>query len=179
VRGVAGRCVQLSGRNGAGKTTLLRTIAGLLEPEQGEIHWRGKLTRADRSSFHGELAYLGHDTPLKADLTASENLRFGVGVRRAVSAAEISVALDRAAAAPLAEQLVRTMSAGALAGVLLMQVPLWLLDEPTTNLDTDGQALVTKLLEEHLSNGGVAVAAVHHSLGLSAQHLTPLELVDA
>ena len=42
-----GRCALLTGRNGAGKTTLLRAIAGLLEPEEGQVSWRGVPARAN------------------------------------------------------------------------------------------------------------------------------------
>jgi heme exporter protein A len=55
----------------------------------------------------------------------------------------------------------------ALAGLSLMGVPLWLLVEPTTNLDTAGQTLVTRMLEAHVARGGLAVVAVHHELGVS------------
>ena len=48
-----------------------------------------------------------------------------------------------------------------------MRVPLWLLDEPTTNLDAEGQKLVGALIDEHLQAGGVALAAVHHELAVS------------
>jgi heme exporter protein A len=76
---------------------------------------------------------------------------------------------------------VRTLSAGqkrrvALAGLLLMAAPLWLLDEPTTNLDTEGQRLVGTLIEEHLAGGGLAVAAIHHELTISAALVRRLEL---
>jgi heme exporter protein A len=76
---------------------------------------------------------------------------------------------------------IRTLSAGqkrrvALAGLLLMGVPLWLLDEPTTNLDADGQRLVGTLIEEHLARGGLAVAAIHHELALPATLIRRLEL---
>jgi heme exporter protein A len=58
-----------------------------------------------------------------------------------------------------------------------MRVPLWLLDEPTTNLDSEGQKLVGALIAEHLQAGGLALAAVHHELAMSAsQGLQRLEL---
>jgi heme exporter protein A len=41
---------------------------------------------------------------------------------------------------------------------------LWLLDEPTTNLDTEGQQLVGKMIEQHVADGGMVVGAVHHEL---------------
>jgi heme exporter protein A len=47
-------------------------------------------------------------------------------------------------------------------------VPLWILDEPTTNLDVQGQQLVTGMIEEQLAGGGLVVAAVHHELQLPA-----------
>jgi heme exporter protein A len=49
-----------------------------------------------------------------------------------------------------------------------MRVPLWLLDEPTTNLDAEGQKLVGALIDEHVQAGGLALAAVHHELPVSA-----------
>jgi heme exporter protein A len=45
-----------------------------------------------------------------------------------------------------------------------MAVPLWLLDEPTTNLDTEGQQLVGRMIEQHVGDGGMVVGAVHHEL---------------
>jgi len=179
--GHAGQCVLLTGRNGAGKTTLIRVIAGLLDAEEGEVSWRGAPARANRHEFHSELAYLGHEPPLKGDLSGRENLRFSVGIRRAVSPAEIEVALTRTGALPFADRAVRTLSAGqrrrvALAGVLLTGAVLWLLDEPTTNLDADGQQLVAELIGEHLAGDGLVVAAVHHALPLPPGKVLPLEL---
>jgi heme exporter protein A len=177
----AGRCVLLTGRNGAGKTTLIRAIAGLLDPEEGRVLWRGQPTRAARDAFHAETAYLGHEPPLKGDLSAQENLKFSIGIRRAVTAAEIDAALARTGASNFADRAVRLLSAGqrrrvALAGVLLANAVLWLLDEPTTNLDADGQQLVAELIEGHLGGGGLVVAAVHHALPLAGQLVVPLEL---
>jgi heme exporter protein A len=51
-----------------------------------------------------------------------------------------------------------------------------LLDEPTTNLDSSGQELVATLLEAHLDAGGLAIAAVHHGLGIAASRLRELNL---
>jgi heme exporter protein A len=172
--GAAGQCVLLTGRNGAGKTSLLRVIAGLLDAEEGLVSWRGLPARRIRHDFHAELAYLGHEPPLKGDLTGRENLRFSTAIRREVNPAEIEAALARTVALAFADQPVRTLSAGqrrrvALAAVLLSQAALWLLDEPTTNLDADGQQLVAALIAEHLAGNGLVVAAVHHALELPGQ----------
>jgi heme exporter protein A len=177
----AGQCVLLTGKNGAGKTTLLRAIAGLLDPEEGQVSWRGVPARQARDAFHAELAYLGHEPPLKGDLTARENLRYSVGIRRTVTPAEIDAALTRTGAHGFSDRAVRLLSAGqrrriALAGVLLTQAALWLLDEPTTNLDADGQQLVADLVAEQLSRDGLVVAAVHHALPLAGASVTSIEL---
>jgi len=180
----AGQCALLTGKNGAGKTTLLRAIAGLLEPEEGQVRWRGMPARAQRDEFHGELAYLGHEPPLKGDLSGRENLRYSIGIRRVVDASEIDAALARTGATGFADTQVRMLSAGqkrrvALAGVLLANAALWLLDEPTTNLDADGQQLVAQLVAEHLERAGLAVAAVHHSLPLAPERVLAVELGGA
>jgi heme exporter protein A len=179
--GQAGQCVLLTGRNGAGKTSLIRVIAGLLEAEEGEVSWRGTSTRTARHDFHAELSYLGHEPPLKGDLTARENLHFSVGIRRPVTEAEIETALTRTGALAFADRAVRTLSAGqrrrvALAGVLLANAVLWLLDEPTTNLDADGQQLVCELIGEQLERDGLVVAAVHHSLAVAPERVVSIEL---
>jgi len=176
-----GECLQVTGPNGAGKTTLLRAVCGLLYPEEGRVLWGGRNVRSDLRAFQGSLAYLGHEPPLKADLSARENLRYWIGVRRRLNAAALDAALERVGAGAWCDRLVRTLSAGqrrraALAGLALLMVPLWLLDEPTTNLDTEGQQLVGTLIAEQLARGGLVLAAVHHQLPAAVHEPRRLEL---
>ncbi len=180
-----GEVLQLTGSNGAGKTTLLRTLAGLAYPEEGRVLWAGEDIRKDMRAFHAQLAYLGHEPPLKADLTARENLRYWVGVRQKRSASDIDKALDDVAAEDeWRGRAVRTLSAGqrrrvALAGLELLAAPLWLLDEPTTNLDTAGQNLVAHMIDEHAASGGLVIAAVHHELMVPTRTMQRLQLAAA
>lgn len=180
----AGGCLQLTGPNGAGKTTLLRAVAGLCEIERGSVQWRGIDTRRDARPFHCEVSYLGHEVPLKGDLTARENLRFSVGLRRQVTGAAQRAALERVGALSFEDQPLRSLSAGqrrrvALAALLLCATPLWLLDEPTTNLDAAGQRVLMELMDEHLAAGGLILAAVHHELLLPGRQIDRLALGGA
>lgn len=177
----AGEVLQLTGSNGAGKTTLLRTLSGLIYPEEGRVLWAGEDIRKDLRAFHAQLAYIGHEPPLKADLTPRENLRYWIGVRQRLTPGAIDKALDEVGADEWRGRAVRTLSAGqrrrvALAGLQLLATPLWLLDEPTTNLDTAGQSLVSRMIEAHALRGGLVIAAVHHELTLPTLMVRPMQL---
>jgi heme exporter protein A len=171
----------VSGANGAGKTTLLRALCGLMPLDAGRICWRGNDVAADREAFHSELNYLGHDNGLKADLTAAENLYYAAALRRVVGPQDIASALARTGMTDFAGQLLRRLSAGqrrrvALARLALTATSLWVLDEPGSNLDAQGQGLLLGLLQEHLTGGGAAVVAIHQGLDLPAAQLRSLTL---
>jgi heme exporter protein A len=166
-----GEMLHVRGPNGTGKTTLLRVASGLLRPEQGEVTWLGKSIGTVRADYQAALAYAAHEPALKGDLTALENLRFSVGLKRRVTAAELRASLERTGVAACAELPARVLSAGqrrrvTMARVLAMQAPLWLLDEPFTNLDAAGSGLVTALLQEHVRGGGLALIVAHQELTL-------------
>jgi heme exporter protein A len=176
-----GQCLQVSGANGAGKTTLLRALCGLVPLEDGRICWGGADIRHDVSAFQSEIAYLGHDNGLKGDLTAHENLHYSVGLQRELEAPSIEAALARTGLAGYGASPLRRLSAGqrrrvALARLILREAALWILDEPGSNLDEAGHALLGLLLDAHLRAGGTAVVATHQALLLPATQLHPLLL---
>jgi heme exporter protein A len=168
----SGELLHVWGPNGAGKSTLLRVITGLMRPEQGAVRWAGESITDNPAAFHAALAYASHEPALKGDLTALENLRFAVGLKRRVADEELREALGRAGAAACADLPARVLSAGqrrrvTLARVLAVRAAVWLLDEPYTNLDASGAELLSRLLERHLDGGGAALLVAHQTLALN------------
>jgi heme exporter protein A len=169
-----GELLHVSGPNGTGKTTLLRVVSGLLRPEKGSVAWQGRSIAATAAEYQSALAYASHEPALKSDLTALENLRFTVGLKRRVTAAELRSSLERTGVANCADLPARVLSAGqrrrvAMARVLAFRADLWLLDEPYTNLDGSGSSLLSALLAEHVGQGGVALVVAHHDLNVAVQ----------
>jgi heme exporter protein A len=161
--------LHISGPNGTGKTTLLRVVSGLLRPEQGSVTWLGQSIAAIRTDYQAALAYASHEPALKGDLTALENLRFAVGLKRRVTADELRAALARTGVVGCADLPARVLSAGqrrrvAMARVLAMRATVWLLDEPYTNLDAAGSELISELLQMHVAGGGLALVVAHQEL---------------
>jgi heme exporter protein A len=166
----AGEWIALRGPNGSGKTTLLRCLAGLTRPDAGEVHWAGEPTGRDLARFHMDSIYAGHLPGIKDDLSAEENLRGALALRGvfaepdAIRAALADVGLEKRRSLPA-----RRLSAGqrrriGLARLSLDPAVLWMLDEPLTALDDEGQALFERMLASHLAGGGLAVISTHHAL---------------
>jgi heme exporter protein A len=177
----SGELLQVVGPNGVGKTSLLRCVAGLLPTEQGDIVWQGRQLPEGRDDFHRELAYLAHVNGLKTDLTALENLRFGVSIRRAVDTEELRETLRLLHVESCADLPVRALSAGqkrrvALARIMLTSAALWILDEPITNLDRAGIALFEARIAEHMRAGGMILTAAHQLLLQGQPGVRTLEL---
>jgi heme exporter protein A len=177
----AGELLQVVGPNGVGKTSLLRCVAGLMPTESGEIAWRGRPLDKCRDEFYRELGYLAHINALKPELTALENLRYSVAVRRAVSDQELHATLERLHVAACASLPARSLSAGqkrrvAIARILLTRASLWILDEPITNLDAAGIALFEQCMADHLGQGGSILTAAHQLLLQGRAGVRTLEL---
>jgi len=173
----AGAALWLAGPNGSGKSSLLRLMAGLLEPVDGTITWQGAAIGADREAHRARLRYLGHLDAVKPHLSVEENLRFWAEYWDAPHDTVLS-ALGRVGLKRLRDAAGRRLSAGqrrrlALARLLLMPAALWLLDEPTAALDSDGVALFAALVAESRAAGGIVIFSSHEVLAIpDLQQLT-------
>ncbi|MFC2952912.1 heme ABC exporter ATP-binding protein CcmA [Marinicaulis aureus] len=171
VRGVnfslaPGEGMQLFGPNGSGKSSLLSMFAGLIRPVEGVLEWRldGAVSNAAPA---GGVFFLGHDASVKPALTAEENLRFWAQVN---GGGDVGAALKAVDGASFRHLRAGRLSAGQrrrvdLARALLVDREAWLLDEPTAAIDRDGVAVIRKLIDDHLSRGGIAIVATHDDLG--------------
>lgn len=160
-----GNCLLLRGPNGTGKSTLLLTLAGIVAPMSGRFALEG--ADADDGPH---LHYCGHRNAIKGRLSVLENLQLWAALNGETGIAPID-ALDTVGLGDLSMLDAGYLSAGqsrrlALARLLVSERPLWLLDEPTAALDTEGHALVTRLIDGHLQRGGLVIAATHDDITL-------------
>ena len=165
-----GELLVIEGPNGSGKTSLLRAMAGLLDFESGEVTWKAQSVRDSYQAFRSDVAWLSHRVGFKGDLTITENLAFEQGLR-ATNQERYDAVLDRLSLSRLVGLPFRSLSAGqqrrvALARLLLSTATLWMMDEPFTNLDKAGQALVVDLIRSHIGGGGMCIVASHQPIDI-------------
>ncbi|OEF23671.1 cytochrome c biogenesis heme-transporting ATPase CcmA [Vibrio rumoiensis] len=166
-----GDLIQVEGRNGSGKTTMLRIITGLGDCESGKILWKGVDTHKDRDAFHEDLLFIGHQTGVKKELTAFENLSFyqKMNGSKGVTEDDIWLALAKVGLAGKEDIPAGKLSAGqqrrvALARLWLSKHPLWILDEPLTAIDKQGIKVIEALFIEHTNQGGMILFTTHQDM---------------
>jgi len=179
----SGELVQIEGRNGTGKTTLLRIVAGLGERDDGEIFWNEENIESNRDSYHQDLLFLGHQTGVKRELTAYENLRFYISVHnnQSVDKETIYQALVKVGLAGREDVPVAQLSAGqqrrvALARLWLSDHKLWILDEPLTAIDKQGVKVLEALFLNHAEKGGIVVLTTHQDMFADNPKLRKIKL---
>src|SRR5277367_4862148 len=165
----AGEFYALLGPNGAGKTTTLRMIAGLLRPDAGTIRVAGIDALADPVAAKRVTAWISDEPMIYDKLTPEEYLEFVAGlwgVESKLAQARACELLDWLGLAPHARERCETFSKGmrqkvALAGALVHEPRLIILDEPLTGLDAGSARQVKNVLRERARGGGTVIMTTH------------------
>lgn len=165
-----GELLLLTGPNGSGKSSLLRLLAGLTAPAAGGIFWQGRSIAEDAPAHRRRLRFLTHLDGVKPALTVLENLAFWSALMGG-SAAAAQSALGAFDLERIADLPARFLSAGqrrrlALSRLVLRPAALWLLDEPSTSLDSEGSERLLAVIAAHRAQGGIAILATHDRLAL-------------
>jgi ABC-2 type transport system ATP-binding protein len=165
----AGEFYALLGPNGAGKTTTLRMVAGLLKPDAGTIRVYGIDALSDPIAAKRLMAWVSDEPMIYDKLTPLEYLEFvaglwGVGAATAARAA--AELLEWLGLTPHANERCEGFSRGmrqkvALAGALVHDPKLIILDEPLTGLDAGAARQVKDVLQARVAAGGSVIMTTH------------------
>lgn len=164
-----GEFYALLGPNGAGKTTTLRLVTGLLAPDAGSIEVLGIDLAGAPAAAKARMAYLPDEPMLYGKLKPFEYLEFVAGlwgVRAEKAEQRARELLDWLELSQHAHELTEGFSRGmkqklALAGALIHEPELLILDEPLTGLDAAAARQVKDLLLAHVAEGGTVILTTH------------------
>jgi len=165
----AGEFYALLGPNGAGKTTTLRMVVGLLLPDSGSITVLGIDTLRDPVAAKQQMAWISDEPMIYDKLTPFEYLEFVAGlwgIVADIAHARAQSLLDWLGLTLFAHEQCEGFSKGmrqkvALAGALVHQPRLIILDEPFTGLDAGSAHQVKAVLREHVRGGGTVIMTTH------------------
>jgi putative ABC transport system ATP-binding protein len=164
----AGQMLVITGASGSGKTTLAHTLAGIIEPDRGEVTFSGT-PLSQLTASGARPALVPQDFGLVSALTAAETVSLPLQVR-SLAKDEIRERAAKSLGAlgleMCAHRTVAELSGGqrqrvAIARALIMGADVIVMDEPTAELDPDNRALVLSLLEIELTRGATLVVVSH------------------
>jgi ABC-2 type transport system ATP-binding protein len=164
-----GEFYALLGPNGAGKTTTLRMIAGLLRPDAGTIKVAGIDALADPVAAKQIMAWISDEPMIYDKLTPREYLEFVAGlwgIEPTIAEGRAENLLSWLDLTPHAHERCEGFSKGmrqkvALAGALVHDPRVIILDEPLTGLDAGSARQVKSVLRERVNAGGTIIMTTH------------------
>ncbi len=182
----AGEFYGLLGPNGAGKTTTLRMVCGLLKPDAGRIEVFGVDALANPREAKQQIAWLPDEPLLYDKLTAMEYLEFVAGLWRmdpATAADNARALLERLDLWAHRDERCEGFSRGmkqkaALAGALIHDPKLLILDEPLTGLDAAIAREVKDLLQER-ARGGCTIILTTHIMEVAERLVDRIGIIQA
>ena len=167
-----GQQIALSGTSGSGKTTLLNLIAGILQPDEGQVKLDGKsissASEAVRDSLRAQLVgYIFQTFNLLQGYTCLENVLLGMSFGGALDKNRAIELLDHVGLSQRLDYYPRQLSTGqqqrvAVARALANRPKLVLADEPTGNLDPTNAAEALSLIRQTCTEYGAALLLVSH-----------------
>jgi len=174
----AGEFLCICGRSGSGKSTLLNILGAIEVPERGQVRVNGQslleMTDRERSLFRRyNLGFVFQFFNLIPTLTAAENLRLPLQLKRVSAEDKVGFWLQRVGLGDRGDSYPDTLSGGeqqrlAIARALIHEPALVLADEPTGNLDADTGQQVLEILDSLCRDEGVTLVAVSHSAEVEA-----------
>jgi ABC-2 type transport system ATP-binding protein len=165
----AGEFYALLGPNGAGKTTTLRMVSGLLQPDAGKITVFGENAATNPIDVKQIMAWVPDEPMIYDRLTPLEYLEFVAGlwgIEQDTAKSNASELLEWLRLAPHAHERCEGFSKGmrqkvALAGALVHDPKLIILDEPLTGLDAGSARLVKDVLLSRVERGCTVILTTH------------------
>ncbi len=165
----AGEFYSLLGPNGAGKTTTLRMVAGLLKPDAGAITVAGIDALADPVAAKQIMAWVSDEPMIYDKLTPFEYLEFIAGlwgIEARAAELRAHALMEWLDLSPHAHERCEGFSKGmrqkvALAGALVHDPKVIILDEPLTGLDAGSARQVKTVLRERVTAGGTVIMTTH------------------
>src|SRR5262249_6589384 len=143
----------------------------------GALTWDGLAIREDTRAHRERVHFVGHQDALKPVLTTAETLAFWAALRETPHD-DVGPALEGFHLTELADWPCRVLSAGrrlALARLLAIPAPLWLLDEPSTGLDEASTRDLVAAISAQRARGGMVILATHLPLAIPAADVLALE----
>lgn len=164
-----GEIIGLVGKNGAGKTTLMRCLTGSYEIDDGEVKYNNLSLAADRKAFLKGLSYVPEAGGLYPEMTVYDYLRFRAALKD-VDSAKTNTQIKRLSAEleldSVLAQKCETLSKGykrrvAVAGAMISDPKVLILDEPTEGLDPQQKKHFRKFLSAYAAAGNIVLISTH------------------
>ena len=165
----AGEVFGLLGPNGAGKSTTVKMMVGMLSPTEGEIEINGLSVISDINRIKTDLGYVPENCALYENLTGREHLELVCNLhhfplekiepqaKKLIDLFELTDAADKRIAGYSKGMKQRLL----LAGAIIHNPQVLILDEPLSGLDANAQSLIRELIREFAREGRTVVFCSH------------------